>query len=266
MGTYFFNLFLILAFKMAVLSVCNGKTHNVSATLFSDELINTPTIEEFRNRFEFDKLNLFLSDRLSLWDDLGFAEFNSPKDGFAYLPFANGVRNINRIKKACFPITEEMQLHNPLFTRKDKRGKALVSIWQSEKLLPIQSQEKETPQTISMLPDINLGFERPANRFTHSVFSWENSNSLKEIKEEEYLIPNALLDAIVKSNFELFFQQTKIVDEELHAIYLKVLHTIPQHNVVRATSLSMSNLTTYLLISGLIWIFINRYTKNSYSD
>ena len=265
MGTYFFNLFLILAFKMVVLSVCNGKTHNVSATLFSDELINTPTIEEFRNRFEFDKLNLFLSNRLSLWDDLGFAEFNSPKDGFAYLPFANGVRNISRIKIVCLPLTEEMQIHNPLFTRKDKRGKRLVSMWQSEKLLPIQSKENEARPIISILPGINLGFERPANRFTHSVFSWENFNSLKEIKEEEYLIPNALLDAIVKSNFELFFQQTKIVDEELHAIYLKVLHTIPQHNVVRATSLSMSNLSSYLLIGGLICIFINRYSKNSYS-
>ena len=265
MGTYFFHLFLVLVFQMAVLSFCIGRSQNVSATLFSDELINTPTIEEFRDLFEFDKLNLFLSDRPPLWDELGFAEFNSPKVGFAYLPFANGVRNISRIKLSCLPITEEMQIHNPLSTRKDERGKGLVSMWQSEKVLPIQSQENEAPPKISILPGINLSFERPANRFTHSVFSWENSNCLKEIKEEEYLIPNALLDAIVKSNFELFFQQTKIVDEELHAIYLKVLHTIPQHNVVRATSLSMSNLSSYLLIGGLICIFINRYSKNSYS-
>lgn len=266
MGTYFFNLFLILASQMAVLSVCDGRTENVSARLFSDELINTPTSEEFRNRFEFDKLNLFLSDRLSFWSDLGFAELNSPEDGFAYLPFANGVRNISRIKTVRPPNTEEMQLNHPLSTRKDKPAKWLVSMWQPEEVFPIQLEEKEALQTISILPGINLSFEQPANRFNHSVFSWENSKCLKEIKDEEYLIPNALLDAIVKSNFELFFQQTKIVDEELHAIYLKVLHTIPQHNVVRATSLSMSNLSTYLLIGGLICIFIARYTKNSYSD
>ena len=81
MGTYFFNLFLILASQMAVLSVCNGRTENVSARLFSDELINTPTSEEFRNRFEFDKLNLFLSDRLSFWSDLGFAVFEGCRAG-----------------------------------------------------------------------------------------------------------------------------------------------------------------------------------------
>lgn len=266
MGTYFFNLFLILTFQIVVFSVCNGRTHNVVATLFSDELINTPTSEEFRNRFEFDKLNLFLSDRLSLWSNLGFADFNSPKDGFAYLPFANGVRNISRIKIVHPPITEEMKFHHSLSTRKDKPGKWLVSMWQSEEVLPIQSEEKDAPHIISILPGINLSFEQPANRFNHSVFSWVNSKCLKEIKDEEYLIPNALLDAIVKSNFELFFQQSKIVDEELHAIYLKVLHTIPRHNVVRATSLSMTNLSTYLLIGGLICIFINRYTKNSYSD
>ena len=261
MGTYFCNLFLILASQMAVLSFCNGGTEYVSAKLISDGLINTPTIEEFRNRFELDKLNLLLSDRLSFTSELGFAEFFYPKNGFAYLPFVNGVRNISRIKIVRDPVTEEMQLHHPSFTKKEKSSKGLVSKWQPEEVLPIQSQEKETPQTISILPGINLSFERPANRFNHSVFSWETSNCLKEIKDEEYLIPNALLDAIVKSNFELFFQQTKIVDEELHAIYLKVLHTIPQHNVVRATSLSISNFSTYLLVGGLICLFINRYNK-----
>ena len=251
---------------MAVLSFCNGTTEYVSARLISDELINTPTIEEFQNRFDFDKLNHFLSDHSSFPCGLAFAEFNSPKDGFAYLPFVDGVRNISRIKIVRDPVTEEMQLHTPSITKKEKTGKGLVSRWQSEEVLPIQSQEKENPLIISILPGINLSFEQPANRFNHSVFSWENSNCLKEIKDEEYLIPNALLDAIVKSNFELFFQQTKIVDEELHAIYLKVLHTIPQHSVVRSSTLSMSNFSTYLLVGGLICLFINRYTKNSYSE
>ncbi|MDG1326416.1 MAG: hypothetical protein P8P49_11665 [Opitutales bacterium] len=249
---------------MAVLTFCKGSTKDIPARLISDGLINTPTIQEFRNRFEFDKLSLSLSGRLYCPIDLRFADLNFPKDGFAYLPFVNGVRNISRIKIIRDPVTEEIQPHHPLFTKKEKSGKRFVSMWQPKEVFPIKSQE--SPRTISTLPGINFSFEQPANRFNQSVFSWENSNCLKEIKGKEYLIPNALLDAIVKSNFELFFQQTKIVDEELHAIYLKVLHTIPQHNVARATSLSISNISTYLIIGGLICLFISRFTKDSHPD
>jgi hypothetical protein len=99
-------------------------------------------------------------------------------------------------------------------------------------------------------------------RFTDTVFSWENHHSLIHIREEDALIPTALLDAILRSNFELFFLQKQITDEELHAVYLNILHGSPDHTLAKAAASNFSDLTNLFLLFGVFCFFIQKYLRS----
>lgn len=99
-------------------------------------------------------------------------------------------------------------------------------------------------------------------RFTDTVFSWENHHSLTNIREEDALIPTALLDAILRSNFELFFLQKQISDEELHAVYLNILHGSTDHTIAKATASNFSDLTTLLVLILVFCFFLQKYLRD----
>ena len=76
------------------------------------------------------------------------------------------------------------------------------------------------------------------------------------------MIPYSLLDAIKKNNFELFFQQKEIADDELHAVYLETLHQSLQPQISKASPMSFTDLATYFLVGGVICLFISKYSNN----
>ena len=99
-------------------------------------------------------------------------------------------------------------------------------------------------------------------RFTDTVFSWENHHSVTNIREEDALIPTALLDAILRSNFKLFFLQKQISDEELHAVYLNTLHGSPDHTLAKAAAWNFSDLTNLFLLFCVFCVFIQKYIRS----
>jgi hypothetical protein len=103
-------------------------------------------------------------------------------------------------------------------------------------------------------------------RFTDTVFSWENHHSLTHIREEDALIPTALLDAILRSNFELFFLQKQVSDEELHAVYLNILHGSIDHTLAKAAASNFSDLTNLFLLFGVFCFFIHKYLRSPQSN
>ena len=100
-------------------------------------------------------------------------------------------------------------------------------------------------------------------RFTDSIFSWGDCDSLAKIKEKDALIPTALLDAILRSNYELFFLQKQVSDEELHAIYLNILHGSPGQHIAKTSSSNFGDFTFYLLAFVVVCLFIQRYLAQS---
>jgi hypothetical protein len=75
------------------------------------------------------------------------------------------------------------------------------------------------------------------------------------------LIPYSLLKAIQKNNFELFFQQKEMPDDELHAVYLEALHKSFESQISKASSVNFSELATYILVGGIICLFVTRYSN-----
>ena len=80
------------------------------------------------------------------------------------------------------------------------------------------------------------------------------------------MIPYSLLDAIKKNNFELFFQQKEIADDELHAVYLEALHKSIQPQLSKASPISFSDFATFLLIGGLVCLFVSKYSNDGVKD
>jgi len=122
----------------------------------------------------------------------------------------------------------------------------------------------------------NSSFEKSQNlslnnftssfRFKDYIFSWTEFESLQIFEEENSLIPYNLLDAIKKNNFELFFQQKELADDELHAVYLEALHNSIQPHLSKASAMSFSDLATYLLIGGLVFLFVSKYSNDGFED
>ena len=118
----------------------------------------------------------------------------------------------------------------------------------------------------------NSSFEKSQNlalnnftssfRFKDYIFSWTEFESLQDFEEENSLIPYSLLDAIKKNNFELFFQQKEIADDELHAVYLEALHKSLQPQLSKASPISFSDFATFLLIGGLVCLFVSKYSND----
>jgi hypothetical protein len=103
-------------------------------------------------------------------------------------------------------------------------------------------------------------------RFKGYIFSWTEFESLQDFEEENSLIPYSLLDAIKKNNFELFFQQKEIADDELHAVYLEALHKSLQPQLSKASAISVSDFATFLLIGSVICLFVSKYSNETFES
>lgn len=120
----------------------------------------------------------------------------------------------------------------------------------------VKSHIENFTQTKWGIPQFSYSY-----RFTDTVFSWENHHSLTNIREEDALIPTELLDAIIRSNFELFFLQKQISDEELHATYLNILHGSPDYTIAKASTSNFSDWTTLLLLFSVFCVFIQKHLR-----
>lgn len=101
----------------------------------------------------------------------------------------------------------------------------------------------------------------PSFRFENSVFAWENHSSLKESLLQNELIPFDLLDAISRSNFEMFFLQQKQHPND-HNVFLKTLHGA-NLNITRASTLRLSEMATYLFLIAIIIAFVKKHLTNT---
>ena len=101
----------------------------------------------------------------------------------------------------------------------------------------------------------------PSFRFENSVFAWENHSSLKESLLQNELIPFDLLDAITRSNFEMFFLQQKQHPND-HNVFLKTLHGA-NLNITRASTLRLSEMATYLFLIAIIIAFVKKHLTNT---
>lgn len=122
----------------------------------------------------------------------------------------------------------------------------------------VKSHNESFTQPTLVTPNYSYSY-----RFKDTVFSWESHHSLTNIREEDALIPTELLDAILRSNFELFFLQKQISDEELHAVYLNILHGSLDHTIAKASTSNFSNLSTLLLVLLVFCFFIKKYLRGS---
>ena len=118
----------------------------------------------------------------------------------------------------------------------------------STKKMPIFSEQKD-----NMIETHLSTF-----RFTSSVFSWEDPKKLVS-KDNDHLIPFDLLDAITKSNFELFFlQKTKYHDQ--FPIFTDLYYE-NEIRISKAYPLRITEILTYLIIiSGLLAFFLRYYS------
>jgi hypothetical protein len=194
------------------------------------------------------------------------------------------VTNIERYPFAYLPLLKrdailsqhfqwDLQTPNPIDKHEGSTDNGIVNCSGIESFSAIGPSTVYSP--VEKVKSRNENFAQPtlctpkfsySYRFTDTVFSWENPHSLTHIKKEDSLIPTALLDAILKSNFELFFLQKKVPDEELHAVYLNILHGTPDHTIAKASTTEFTNLTTLLLLFLVVYFFIHKYLKVSQTN
>lgn len=255
MGLYISKLTFLLSFQISLFSF--NHTERETYDFWKSEF--------FTPEFNFNQIDLqsfdnaeFISSELQ-----NFAELVFKKESFSYLPFINGTTKL---------VTSKYYLHSEI----DYNGKDIITINLSEPSdLSKASSNLATDFTFSLSHESNEFIQRvsaqtllslipilPEYRFNDSVFSWENFESLKIIQEADALIPPNLLDAIVKSNFEIFFQQKQLFDEELLAIYLNVIHGNPETSISTASTPNFSSVASYLVIGGVLCMFISKYLNH----
>ncbi|MFL2913770.1 MAG: hypothetical protein ACJZ64_03930 [Opitutales bacterium] len=161
----------------------------------------------------------------------------------------------------------------PIDKHEENTDKEIVTCTGIESYSPVSSRNVySSPEQVNSLTknSAHLSMGNPSfsysYRFTDTVFSWENHHSLINIREEDALIPTALLDAILRSNFELFFLQKQISDEELHAVYLNILHGSTDHTLAKAAASNFSDLTNLFLLFGVFCFFIQKYLRSSQAN
>jgi hypothetical protein len=69
------------------------------------------------------------------------------------------------------------------------------------------------------------------------------------------------LDAILQSNFELFFLQKRSPEQEEYSIFLDTIHSSTENQISKALPTSFSDLATYLIIGAIICMFISKHSK-----
>ena len=189
---------------------------------------------------------------------------NIEKYPFAYLPLLRRNAIISQYLQwdlqATHPIDKlEQSTDNRIFTCAGIESYSAVSpIPVHSSAEQVKSHNKSFTQPTLVTPNFSYSY-----RFKDTVFSWESHNSLTNIREEDALIPTALLDAILRSNFELFFLQKQISDEKLHAVYLNILHGSLDHTIAKASTSNFSNLSTLLLVFLVFCFFIKKYLRGS---
>jgi hypothetical protein len=182
---------------------------------------------------------------------------------FAYLPFL-------RRDTFLYPhFQRDLHPSYPIDKHEENTDKGIVNCTGIESYSTVSprnvySSPEQVNSPTKNLAQLSLGTPTfsYSYRFTDTVFSWENHHSLTHIREEDALIPTALLDAILRSNFELFFLQKQVSDEELHAVYLNILHGSPDHTLTKAAASNFSDLTNLFLLLGVFCFFIQKYLRS----
>ena len=182
---------------------------------------------------------------------------------FAYLPFL-------RRDTFLYPhFQRDLHPSYPIDKHEENTDKGIVNCTGIESYSTVSprnvySSPEQVNSPTKNLAQLSLGTPTfsYSYRFTDTVFSWENHHSLTHIREEDALIPTALLDALLRSPFELFFLQKQVSDEELHAVYLNILHGSPDHTLTKAAASNFSDLTNLFLLLGVFCFFIQKYLRS----
>ena len=98
----------------------------------------------------------------------------------------------------------------------------------------------------------------PEYNSDNDQYDWEDPKKLVS-KDKDHLIPFDLLDAITKSNFELFFLQKTKYPEQF-PIFTD-LYNENDLKISKASPLRITEILTYLIIiSGLLAFFVRYYS------
>ena len=197
---------------------------------------------------EMEKKYLYLKD---------FKE-NFESNSFSYRPFLSVISNsplTNQISHLKNPNISSLAEKNLRFFKNNPDYTKYWKFTFCEEINNLSQILLEKGRHIS-LSDVT-----PSFRFNEYIFSWTDFESLKDEEEQNSLFPYSLLDAIKKNNFEIFFQQKEIPDDELHAVYLETLHQSLQPQISKASPMSFTDLATYFLIGGVICLFISKYSN-----
>jgi len=255
MGLYISKLTFLLTFQISLFSF----------NFTEEETYEFKKCECFTTQFNFNQSELhsfynteFISSELQ-----NFSEEVFKIESFSYLPFVNGSTNLVSSKHYLQPEKDYDKIYKIIanFSKPSDLSKISYNLTTDfEFSLSHDSnefiQKISTPNLLSLIPNL------PEYRFKDTVFSWENFESLKIFQEGDAIIPTSLLDAIAKSNFELFFQQ-QLIDEELHSVYLNVIHGPHEPSISQASTVNFSEFASYLLIGGVLCMFISKYTNHT---
>ena len=238
MGGLGFSLFkfsIILILYWANFSHADFVKYEVSSSSYP----RNTAFDIFKDNF-ISNLNYDLQNSTSITEKI-------QKNKLEYLPFLNR------------DILEDYLEHNPETIQILEFSKAtifdlvepnlkLALCGSSSKKMPIFSEQKN-----SMI-ETNLS----TFRFSSSVYSWESPKKLV-LEDKDNLIPFDLLDAITRSNFELFFhQKTKYPDQ--FPVFTG-LYNEDDLKISKASPLRITEILTYLIIiSGLLAFFVRYYS------
>ena len=220
------------------------------------------------NGYEFIRKSEF-----SFWETYGNFHLNKtnqislPSTPFRYRPFINGMTNLNQTTNIESTPRDQLAMHQGEI--------GFIHDFQTSESnnfnnyppficdLPVSNESKKisTVQPSSILENLTSVSLIPDFRFKNNIFSWENSDSLKKIKEEDALIPTLLLDAILQSNFELFFLQKRSPEQEEYSIFLDTIHSSSENRISKALPTSFSDLATYLMIGAFFCMLISKHSK-----
>ena len=217
---------------------------------------------------EFNSLDKSVSDRTQykferkekIWNFSYLQNFkqNFQNKTFAYRPFIHGIDNSLLANNTIF--TDDIEVSSLAF--KDLSFSIDDQFLTKHCKFALCENITDQDECYEQLTSDRL-FTNPAPtyRFKDYIFSWTQYESLKDFEEKDSLIPYSLLKAIQKNNFELFFQQKEMPDDELHAVYLEALHKSLESQISKASSVNFSELATYILVGGIICLFVTRYSN-----
>ena len=242
----------------SVLYVQSSIAHNQFDVLGKDKL-GFPT-----ETFYLEEVNTFPTDCSSKQenpkgDNLVLKNFKEVFEThpFSYRPFIQGVRSYQPLEQLTNVNISTFAVKNLSFV---KEGHSNYADWRFSLCDEMSKIKKD-----SLYQNGNQSFlNSPSKyRFNDYIFSWVEYESLKQLEEKNSLIPYSLLEAIKQNNFELFFLQKEIQDDELHAVYLDVLHTSVEPHISKASPVKISDFATYMLIGGIICLFVSKYSNAS---